>query len=218
MTETALLIDTETTGIVEPSVVEYGQMLVMFDEAWSFGGLWSLRYKPTKPIEFGAMSVHGITEQDVADREPFVMSSFGHEYMIGQNVDFDWAAVGKPDCKRIDTLCLARKVWPDLDSHKLMALVAYLDVARFKEFFASAHSVETDILATAFVLQKLIEVLHPANMADLYQMSEEARIPTVMQFGKHKGMAIKDLPADYVRWYLGQAETDPYLVQAMRAR
>ncbi|MFO1382174.1 MAG: DUF3820 family protein [Moraxella osloensis] len=36
-----------------------------------------------------------------------------------------------------------------------------------------------------------------------------------MRFGKHKGVAIKDLPADYVDWLLKQADLDPYLHLAL---
>jgi hypothetical protein len=32
--------------------------------------------------------------------------------------------------------------------------------------------------------------------------------PQVMTFGKHKGVAIADIPADYNRWLLGQADVD----------
>ena len=46
--------------------------------------------------------------------------------------------------------------------------------------------------------------------------SEAARIPTIMSFGKHKGMPIKDVPADYKRWLLGQSDIDPYLAIALR--
>ena len=53
------------------------------------------------------------------------------------------------------------------------------------------------------------------DMAQLYQASEHARKPTVMRFGKHKGVAIKDLPADYVDWLLKQADLDPYLHLAL---
>jgi exodeoxyribonuclease X len=52
-------------------------------------------------------------------------------------------------------------------------------------------------------------------MASLYQMSEIARIPKIITFGKHKGTEIKDLPADYVQWLLRQDDLDPYLVKAL---
>jgi exodeoxyribonuclease X len=47
-------------------------------------------------------------------------------------------------------------------------------------------------------------------------MPVSRRIPKVMTFGKHKGAAIADIPADYKRWLLGQQDVDPYLVKALR--
>lgn len=52
----------------------------------------------------------------------------GHvDYIIGHNVDFDWGVIGKPEVKRNCTLALARKLWPDLDSHNQSALMHYLE-------------------------------------------------------------------------------------------
>jgi len=50
----------------------------------------------------------------------------------------------------------------------------------------------------------------------LFLMSEQARIPKKMPFGKHKGTLIKDLPADYIAWYQKQADADPYILKAMK--
>ncbi len=47
-------------------------------------------------------------------------------------------------------------------------------------------------------------------------ISEDARMPTVMSFGKHKGELIKDIPRDYKRWLLNQPDVDPYLAIALR--
>ncbi|MNN74026.1 hypothetical protein D3C81_1901880 [compost metagenome] len=49
-------------------------------------------------------------------------------------------------------------------------------------------------------------------------ISEEARIPTVIRFGKHAGSKIADIPADYKKWLLGQADVDPYLRKALLAK
>jgi exodeoxyribonuclease X len=35
-----------------------------------------------------------------------------------------------------------------------------------------------------------------------------------MPFGKHKGLALAEVPGDYVRWLLDQQNIDPYLRQA----
>ncbi len=52
-------------------------------------------------------------------------------------------------------------------------------------------------------------------MKKLYIASEEARIPQIINFGKHRGTAIADLPADYVQWLLRQEDLDPYLRKAL---
>ena len=53
------------------------------------------------------------------------------------------------------------------------------------------------------------------TIENLWLLSEEARIPSVMPFGKHKGLAIADIPNDYKRWLLNQDNVDPYLIQAL---
>jgi exodeoxyribonuclease X len=74
----------------------------------------------------------------------------------------------------------------------------------------------------------LIDVVLPAiqikllprggTWADLWEISEKARIPSVMPFGKHKGVPMGDVPADYKRWLLNQPDVDPYLAIALRGR
>lgn len=55
------------------------------------------------------------------------------------------------------------------------------------------------------------------NWEALWVISEKARIPTIMPFGKHKGVAIKDVPADYKRWLMKQPDTDQYLLKAIQS-
>jgi exodeoxyribonuclease X len=52
-------------------------------------------------------------------------------------------------------------------------------------------------------------------MNSLFIMSETARIPKYITFGKHKGTAIKDLDPSYVTWLLRQDDLDPYLRKAI---
>ena len=50
----------------------------------------------------------------------------------------------------------------------------------------------------------------------VWAFSEEARIPETMPFGKHRGVAISDLPRDYVGWALKNlTDMDPYLRKAL---
>jgi exodeoxyribonuclease X len=48
-------------------------------------------------------------------------------------------------------------------------------------------------------------------------MSEKARIPTIMPFGKHKGEWISQVPSDYKQWMLRQDNVSEYLRKALQA-
>lgn len=54
-----------------------------------------------------------------------------------------------------------------------------------------------------------------ASWEELWEISEDARIPKIIRFGKHTGSKIEDIPHDYKRWLLGQADIDPYLRKAL---
>ena len=56
------------------------------------------------------------------------------------------------------------------------------------------------------------------KIEQLYIASEEARIPKSITFGKHKGTAIQDLPADYIQWLLRQDDLDLYLRKALETK
>ena len=66
-----------------------------------------------------------------------------------------------------------------------------------------------------------MHIIHRLNIQDIEQLyiaSEEARIPKSITFGKHKGTAIQDLPADYIQWLLRQDDLDPYLRKALETQ
>ncbi len=216
------IIDTETTGTVDPVPVEIA--LNRIDENLDVRFFFVQKYNPGKPISFGAMATHHILDSDLL-REPSI-STFSLpsdcKYLIGHNVDFDWEAIGKPDVKRICTLALSRALWPEVDCHSLGALTYFISDASsrpsVREFVRGAHSSGTDAGLTLGLLIKIALTLNlscPLDFGDLWEESEKSRIPTVMPFGKHKGMALKDVPSDYKRWLLKQPDVDPYLVKAL---
>ena len=176
------------------------------------------------PISFAAMAVHHILETDIADKPSYEMFRMPSdcEYLIGHNVDYDIKApqIGdkkfKP--KAICTLALSRMAWPDAEAHNISALIYMIAKGseKARERVRNAHNAKADILLTAVILKKICEKLAIRNMASLYQMSEIARIPQNMTFGKHRGTAIKDLPNDYVTWLIKQPDLDPYLEKALQ--
>jgi len=217
-----IIFDTETTGITEPVLIEAAGIIINGSPFDKQTEIFNSRYNPGKPISFGAMATHNILDCDLIDCPP--ASDFklpdDTEYLIGHNIDFDWEVIGKPaNIKLIDTLPMSRKIWADLDSHNLGALSYALapDKIKMREFLINRHSALADVKLCLGVLRRILkEKPELKNWESIYKFSEEARIPDTMPFGKHKGIAIKDLPDDYREWLLKQSDIDKYLKIALR--
>lgn len=216
---TAIIFDTEATDINQPVIIEAAWVELVTVSPFQTGESFHQRYNPGKPISLGALATHHILDEELVNCPP--ASSFklpsGLEYLIGHNIDFDWQAIGKPEVKRICTLALARKAWPELDSHSQSALLYFLERTTAKERLRNAHSAEADIHICATILQHICNALTITTTEALWKASEAARLPSHMSFGKHKGLPLAEVPGDYVRWLLDQQNIDPYLRQAFMA-
>lgn len=221
----AIIFDTETTGFNDAQIIEAAWIVVDHPTSLAFVDGYHERFKPSKPIELGALSTHHILEEELEECRPHTDFALppGLAYLIGHNVDFDWKVAGEPDVKRICILALSRWLWPDIDAHNQTAMMYYLfdDKAWVRDAVKNAHSALHDVRNCRQVLEQLVGELvsrgHTiATWDDLWRLSEKARIPTKISFGKHKGMAIKDLPTDYRGWLLRQPDLDPYLLKALR--
>lgn len=222
----AYILDTETNDLngypieiaFAPCSFEQGVLLVNQDQV--FDGFYSC----PAPITYGAMATHHILESDIADKPSYETFRLPENtgYLIGHNIDYDIKAIQLCDksinVKGICTLALARMVWSDLDSHTLSACYYYVmeDKQAARKHLRNAHNAKADIYFTGVVLKAILEKLAIKEMNSLFLMSEQARIPKKMSFGKHKGTLIKDLPTDYIAWYQKQADADPYILKAMK--
>ena len=220
----ALILDTETHDLngypieiaYAPCSFEQGVLVInqgeVFDEYFSC----------PEPIALGALATHHILETDIAEKPSFDTFKMpqGVQYLIGHNIDYDIKAVQKcqPDftVKGICTLALCRMVWPDLP-HTLSAMYYHVmdDLELARKHLRHAHNAKADIYFTGVILKTLVEQLGIKDMNSLFIMSETARIPKYITFGKHKGTAIKDLDSGYVSWLLKQPDLDPYLRKAL---
>jgi exodeoxyribonuclease X len=214
-----IIFDTEATGIKEPVLIEAAWLELESIDPLLVANPFVQRYNPGKPITLGALATHHIMDEELVDSPPASSFSLPDDvsYIIGHNVDFDCEVIGKPQIKRICTLALARKLWPDLDSHTQSTLLYYLERNSAREQLRNAHSALTDVGICAVILDHICQQLNIKTVEDLYTESEKARIPTTMPFGKHKGLALTEIPGDYVRWLLDQQNIDPYLRQAFMA-
>lgn len=223
---TAIIIDTETTGFDEPDVIELAHTEPMTNPNES-PAVHCMRFKPRKAITYGAMSTHHIFESELADCAPWIgpwVPPNGVTYLIGHNIDFDWKAIGSPDVKRICTLALARTHWPEVDSHSLGAMIYATATSgeryELRDSLKFSHSSDTDVRLTCRLVTVILAKLECATWEELWQLSETARVPTRFTFGKFKGKLISDIrraDRSYIDWCLRQDFTreDPYLRKAL---
>ena len=222
----AIILDTETTGSKPPmNVIELAYIGI--NEDFMCDEIFTSMYKPELPIAFGAKAAHHILEADVAEAPDF--STFelptDVEYIIGHKVNFDIDAIGfgeSEDIKRICTLAIARKHFPELDAHTQSAMIYYFfPEAEAREMVKNAHRAFDDVRNCRELLIKLREVILAkgipfSTFEEMWVESERCRIPDTISFGKHVGSRIEDLPLDYKRWILRQPDMDEYLKIAVR--
>ena len=219
-----LILDTETHDLngypieiaYAPCSFEQGVLVI------NQGGVFDEYFSCPEPIALGALATHHILETDIAEKPSFDTFKMPQDvqYLIGHNIDYDIKAVQKcqPDftVKGICTLALCRMVWPELP-HTLSAMYYHVmdDLELARKHLRHAHNAKADIYFTGVILKTLVEQLGIKDMNSLNIMSETARIPKYITFGKHKGTAIKELDPSYVTWLLRQDDLDPYLRKAL---
>jgi len=216
----AIIFDVEATDKNDAVIIEAASLDVTSLNPFEVGNPWVQRYNPGKPISLGALATHHIMDEELVNCP--ASSSFtlpaGTQYLIGHNIDFDWVAIGSPDVKRICTLALARSLWPDLDSHTQSALLYYFERDTARDQLRNAHSALADVWICSKIVGQIIDKLHPASLDALWEMSEKARIPTTMPYGKHKGELISQVPTDYKQWLLRQDNVSGYLRKALESK
>ena len=222
----AIILDTETHTLngypieVAYAPIQLQQGKISLDKSQIFDQF----YQVDEPISYAAMAVHHILESDLIDQPHYTSFRLPEEtlYIIGHNIDYDIRAIQKcgvdtSHIKAICTLALARLVWPDVEAHNISALIYMISKGseKARDMIKKAHRADMDIILPANILMHIVHHLQIDSIEALYAASEDARIPRVMSFGKHRGTAIADLPNDYIQWLLRQDELDPYLRKAL---
>lgn len=212
------LADCETTG-VSPSdrMVEVAWLLM--DEDFKILDEGHSLINPERPIPAGASAVHGITLKDVEGAptaDEYFYDVLGNKLgsldaiFTAHNAPFDMRYIGPylPDSTpEMCTLRLARKLYPDVDNHKLGTLVYALELDVDKSRF---HSADGDMIILMSLLGKMTEDFG-YTLWDLFEAANTPIQMTKMTFGKHKGTPLKELPPSYVTWLLKLDNLDPDL-------
>lgn len=200
------------------------------------------KLNPECPISPSAAGVHGIRDADVVNcptMTQFVQNmdmfnpDMGTMYIIAHNVKFDrkfmepyvgdapmvWgdlcSTTGNGEVHWVDTLKLARMIYPEAPDHKLQTLRVYLDLP----FDVSdSHSAGGDTRSLVDLVKHMMGVTGK-SLLELCQWALEPQEITEMPFGKHKGKPLTEMverEKGYLRWLLKQSDVDPDLVASIK--
>lgn len=205
-----IIIDTETAGLDPKNGVVEIAIIEINDNFETIATHHSL-IDPEGPISPSASGVHGIVDADVLD-SPTLRQFFDTDAMrgyreedlivIGHNVGFDIRFLAdelRGNLTQICTLRIARKLFPDAENHKLQTLRYAFGLQA-----GEAHSALGDTTLCQNLLHRAIEEMGGASIEDLVAFSAAPIQVHKMAFGKHKGLALNDLPGGYLAWLLKQ--------------
>ncbi|MCX6785945.1 MAG: exonuclease domain-containing protein [Candidatus Komeilibacteria bacterium] len=201
-----LFLDTETTGKDDDA------RLVQLAYAKNNDIPTCQNYKPPVEISVEAMSVHGITNEHIAEclpfsvNRPFVQGAIDESILVAHNAAFDVKILEneglKVDHSRvIDTLKVAQHLY-DLPQYKLQYLRYYfkLDVA------GDAHSADGDVE----VLRALFNLLkEKISVEEMLTISQHPVLMRRLPFGKYKKQTFEEVTVKdigYLEWLSKQAD------------
>lgn len=176
MIDSYICLDLETTGL-EPKkdrIIEIGAIRV---RAGKIAAQFETLVNPGRALEERIVKITGIRDKQLTDAPditevlPGLLDFIGDDILLGHRVFFDYSFVKRAavnqkfafEKKGIDTLKIARKFLPELESRSLEFLCGHFGIAH------SAHRASADAKATAALYQKLAELF--------YEDGEEAFLP-----------------------------------------
>ena len=165
MTE-AIILDTETTGFIQPQVIELAYQILNNDFTEADQGFYCQRFKPSKAIEEGAFKTHGINADSLKDmpacqrllsHAPKILSA---DYIIGHNIDYDINAINETtgEKRAFKTICtkrLAFEIFKNQPSYSLVNLCDSMGTVDYR-VIDKAHSADADVYMTMKLLQRIV--------------------------------------------------------------
>jgi DNA polymerase III epsilon subunit-like protein len=171
-----VVVDVEGNGQHPPDLAEVAVVPV---DAGQVGPVTSWLIRPPRPVTWQARRVHGLTDTDLADAPAVddvaqdIAARLSHGVVVGHNVGVDVAVLtrslpGWQPGPVIDTLRLARNLMPELQTHRLTALVEHLGLTTYLPG-SGPHRAGYDALAAAHLFTRLAahEASEPRTLRDL---------------------------------------------------
>lgn len=226
-----LIFDTETHKL-HGDIIEAGALDFTFEDGeLKIGYEHDLgRFKPSESISLGAMAVHHIFDEDLQDCQPYtdfkIPQKLNTRYLIGHNIDYDVQAMNRAGFdfnaqlfdpfQSICTLAMARRLWPQLESHSLTALAYHVseNKKQTRIYLKEAHSAINDCYTTFEILKAIVKTAGLKDMEDLSAFAYNSRTPTHIFNGEYKGYAISDLPDQILEDLI--EKSDGFLLSSLR--
>ena len=167
MIDSYVCLDLETTGLNPKTdkIIEIGAVKV---RAGEITDRMETLVNPGRALEERIVELTGICDEQLADAPdiaevlPELLTFIGEDILLGHAVLFDYSFVKKAAVNQkfkfeksgIDTLRLARKFLPELESRSLGALCRHFGIAH------NAHRALADAQATSVLYGKLAELFY----------------------------------------------------------
>lgn len=220
-----ILLDTETTGAGPGDRLCQIAFLVAEGKA-PLRAVESF-CKPPLPIGFGAMAVHHITNEQVADKPAYADSeaaaalaalNLPQNVLIIHNAPFDVEMLRREGVvwkgPVIDTLRCARHLIDEVESHALQylryALGFYKDETAVADTLGAtinAHDALGDVIVLYLLMKHLMAKVgkNGGGVDELIRLSTEPVLLKKFRFGKYRGMAYEEVARTdpgYLDWLL----------------
>ena len=189
MVDSYVCLDLETTGLNPKTdkIIEIGAVKV---RAGEIADRMETLVNPGRALEERIVELTGICDKQLSDAPdimevlPELLAFIGEDILLGHAVLFDYSFVKKAAVNQkfkfeksgIDTLRLARKFLPELESRSLGALCRHFGIAH------NAHRALADAQATSVLYGKLTELFYEGHEEDfapvplLYQAKRDTPI------------------------------------------
>lgn len=174
------IVDLETTGHSPKQGDRIIQLAIVFMKDWQIVDTYTTFVNPGKKIPFFIQDLTHIHDADVKDAQPFeTIASTVYDMLqdcvfVAHNIDFDLpflqeefkrCGLSKWLGKSMDTVELAKIIFPSAFSYKLQEIAVELEI-----LLTNAHRADDDAMATALLLKKCWERLMELPLDTVQQL------------------------------------------------
>ncbi len=223
-----LYLDTETTGVDTETahICEIAFLLTTY-EGFKRDPQKDVRIQelilPPEPVPPEASAVHHITNsmlagkpaiEDISEEISEIVSKA--DYFSAHNLPYDLAILRRqlPDIfgkieegMKLDSLRLARHVWPSIPSHSLQTLRYRFNLDADISGDAHRAMFDTELVRSLIEYILRMELVTEDSWAGLVNYAQSALEVLIFSFGKYRGKLVEDITAqdtDYIKWLLRQ--------------